>query len=93
MSNKLPIYVTQPYLPPLEEFVPYLEKIWANKILTNCGRFHHQLEEALCEYLGVKHLSLFANGTIALVTALQALRVTGEVITCCGTASNPCLWM
>jgi dTDP-4-amino-4,6-dideoxygalactose transaminase len=81
MSNKLPIYVTQPYLPPLEEFVPYLEKIWANKILTNCGRFHHQLEEALCEYLGVKHLSLFANGTIALVTALQALRVTGEVIT------------
>ena len=81
MSNKTPIYVTQPYLPPLEEFLPYLEKIWANKILTNCGPFHHQLEEALCEYLGVEHLALFTNGTLALVTALQALRITGEVIT------------
>ena len=76
-----PIYVTQPYLPPLEEFTPYLEKIWANKVLTNGGPFHQQLEQALCEYLGVKHLSLFTNGTIALVTALQALRITGEVIT------------
>lgn len=76
-----PIYVTQPYLPPLEEFVPYLEKIWANKILTNGGPFHQQLEQALCEYLGVQHLSLFTNGTIALVTALQSLRITGEVIT------------
>lgn len=76
-----PIYVTQPYLPPLEEFTPYLEKIWANKILTNGGPFHQQLEQALCEYLGVKHLALFTNGTIALVTALQALRITGEVIT------------
>jgi dTDP-4-amino-4,6-dideoxygalactose transaminase len=76
-----PIYVTQPYLPPLEEFMPYLEKIWANKILTNGGPFHQQLEQALCEYLGVKHLALFTNGTIALVTALQALRITGEVIT------------
>jgi dTDP-4-amino-4,6-dideoxygalactose transaminase len=76
-----PIYVTQPYLPPFEEFVPYLEQIWENKILTNGGPFHQQLEKALCEYLGVKHLALFANGTIALVTALQALRITGEVIT------------
>jgi len=76
-----PIYVTQPYLPPLEEFIPYLEKIWDNKILTNCGPFHHQLEKALCEYLGVEHIALFTNGTIALVTALQALRITGEVIT------------
>ena len=75
------IYVTQPYLPPLEEFTPYLEKIWANKILTNGGPFHQQLEQALCDYLGVKHLALFTNGTIALVTALQALRITGEVIT------------
>ena len=81
MNNKTPIYVTQPHLPPLEEFLPYLEKIWANKILTNCGPFHHQLEEALCEYLGVEHLALFTNGTLALVTALQALRITGEVIT------------
>jgi len=76
-----PIYVTQPYLPPLGEFIPYLEKIWENKILTNGGPFHQQLEQALCEYLGVEHIALFTNGTIALVTALQALRVTGEVIT------------
>lgn len=75
------IYVTQPSLPPLEEFIPYLEQIWNNKILTNGGPFHQQLEKALCEYLGVKHLALFTNGTIALITALQALRVTGEVIT------------
>lgn len=78
---KNPIYVTQPSLPPLDELIPYLEQIWENKILTNNGPFHQQLEARLCEYLGVKHLSLFTNGTIALVTALQALRVTGEVIT------------
>ena len=76
-----PIYVTQPYLPPLEEFIPYLQTIWDSKILTNSGAFHQQLEKALCEYLGVKHIALFTNGTIALVTALQALRVSGEVIT------------
>jgi len=76
-----PIYVTQPYLPPLEEFIPYLERIWDTRVLTNCGALHQQLETALCEYLGVKHIALFTNGTIALVTALQALRVTGEVIT------------
>lgn len=76
-----PIYVTQPSLPPLEEFIPYLQKIWDNKILTNGGPFHQQLERALCDYLGVKHLALFSNGTLALVTALQALRITGEVIT------------
>lgn len=75
------IYVTQPYLPPLKEFLPYLEEIWSNKTLTNGGPFHQQLEQALCEYLGVNHLALFTNGTIALVTALQAMRVTGEVIT------------
>ena len=75
------IYVTQPYLPPLEDFIPYLEKIWETKQLTNGGPFHKQLEEALCEFLGVEHISLFTNGTLALVTALQALRVTGEVIT------------
>ncbi len=76
-----PIYVTQPSLPPLQEFIPYLEAIWANKILTNGGPFHQQLEQALCDYLGVKHICLFTNATIALVTALQALRITGEVIT------------
>lgn len=79
-QNK-PIYVTQPYLPPLEEFIPYLEKIWSSKTLTNKGPFHQQFEQALCDYLGVDHLALFTNGTIALVTALQALRITGEVIT------------
>ena len=81
MVNNKPIYVTQPHLPPLEEFIPYLEKIWASKWLTNNGPFHQQLEQALCEYLGVEHLALFTNGTIALVTALQTLRITGEVIT------------
>jgi dTDP-4-amino-4,6-dideoxygalactose transaminase len=76
-----PIYVTQPNLPPLQEFIPYLEKIWGSKVLTNSGPVHQQLEKALCKYLGVEHIALFTNGTIALVTALQALRVTGEVIT------------
>ncbi len=81
MSKSHPIHVTQPHLPPLEEFIPYLEKIWDNKILTNGGPFHQQLEQALCDYLGVKYVSLFSNATLALITALQALRVTGEVIT------------
>jgi dTDP-4-amino-4,6-dideoxygalactose transaminase len=80
IMNK-PIYVTQPFLPPLEELQPYLEKIWSNKILTNGGPFHQQLEAELCKYLGINYISLFSNGTLALITALQALRVTGEVIT------------
>ena len=75
------IYVTQPSLPPLEDFLPYLQKIWDSRILTNSGPFHAEFEQALCRHLGVPHVSLFTNGTIALVTALQALRVTGEVIT------------
>jgi dTDP-4-amino-4,6-dideoxygalactose transaminase len=74
-------FVTQPSLPPLEEFIPYLEQIWENKILTNNGEFHQLLESKLAEYLGVKYVSLFSNGTLALITALQALRVKGEVIT------------
>ena len=81
-SQKIsPIYVTQPSLPPLKEFIPYLEQIWDSKWLTNNGPFHRQFEQALCDYLGVKHLALFTNGTLALVTALQTLRITGEVIT------------
>ena len=76
-----PTYVTQPHLPPLEEFLPYLKQIWDSKILTNCGPFHAKLEAALCQYLGVPHVSLFSNGMLALLTSLQALRVTGEVIT------------
>ena len=75
------IEVTRPYLPELEEFLPYLEKIWENKSLTNNGPFHTQLESALASYLGVPHISLFSNGTLALVSAMQALRVSGEVIT------------
>ncbi|WP_171532106.1 DegT/DnrJ/EryC1/StrS family aminotransferase [Acinetobacter defluvii] len=79
---RAPIYVTQPVLPALEDFIPYLEQIWKNKVLTNCGPLHQQLEQELCDYLGVDHISLFNNGTIALVTALQALNLSeGEVIT------------
>lgn len=80
-SYQKPIYVTQPFLPPLEEFLPYLEQIWESKWLTNAGPFHQELEKKLAEYLEVEHLALFANGTLAIVTALQALRITGEVIT------------
>lgn len=75
------IFVTQPYLPPLEEFIPMLEKIWHSRVLTNGGPFHQQLEDALCKHLSVEHIALFTNGTVALITALQALRITGEVIT------------
>jgi dTDP-4-amino-4,6-dideoxygalactose transaminase len=66
---------------PLAEFLPYLEKIWEGRTLTNGGPFHQELESALCQYLGVDHISIFNNGTIALLTALQALGITGEVIT------------
>lgn len=75
------ITVTQPLLPPLEEFIPYLQDIWDRRWLTNNGHYHQELEKALCEFLGVKYVSLFSNGTLALVTALQALRISGEVIT------------
>lgn len=75
------VNVTRPFLPPLEEFIPYLEDIWKRGRLTNKGPFHENLEKALCNYLGVNYISLFTNGTLALVTALQALRITGEVIT------------
>ena len=81
MTSKKPIYVTQPYLPDLKEFYPYLEAIWESKNLTNGGVFHQKLEAELCEYLGVNHISLFSNGTIALIVALQALGISGEVIT------------
>ncbi|HOV11185.1 MAG TPA: DegT/DnrJ/EryC1/StrS family aminotransferase [Bacteroidales bacterium] len=75
------IYVTQPFLPPLEEYNEYLKKIWESGQLTNNGQFHQQLEQELCKYLGVKYISLFANGTLALITALQAIDIKGEVIT------------
>ena len=79
--NDEPIFVTRPLLPPLAEFTPYLEKIWQSRWLTNGGQFHNELELKLADYLGVEYLSLFTNGTIALVTALQALEITGDVIT------------
>jgi dTDP-4-amino-4,6-dideoxygalactose transaminase len=75
------IPVTRPLVPPLAEFIPYLERIWASGWLTNGGPYHQEFESALARYLGIDQLSLFANGTIALVTALQTLRITGEVIT------------
>jgi dTDP-4-amino-4,6-dideoxygalactose transaminase len=75
------INVTQPDLPPLNEFSKFLEEIWNKKILTNMGDFHNELEKKLCEYLGVKYISLFNNGTTALLTALKVLNITKEVIT------------
>ncbi len=81
MSTRTPMYVTRPELPPLEEFLPYLQQIWDSRQLSNGGPFHCRFEQALAEHLGVPHVSLFTNATIALVTALQALRIGGEVIT------------
>jgi dTDP-4-amino-4,6-dideoxygalactose transaminase len=81
MNPEKDTFVTQPFLPPLEEFIPYLQKIWDSRVLTNLGPFHREFETKLCAYLGIEHVNLFANGTIALIVALQALRVTGEVIT------------
>lgn len=78
---KKPMYVTQPFLPPLEEYEVYLKDIWQTKHITNNGKYHKELENALCQYLGVKYISLFTNGTLALLTALQALDIKGEVIT------------
>ena len=81
MKHEPQITVTSPLLPPLEELLPYLQEIWNRKWITNNGHFHQELEQSLTDYLGVKHLSLFTNGTLPLITALQALRVQGEVIT------------
>jgi dTDP-4-amino-4,6-dideoxygalactose transaminase len=80
--NKTPqLTVTSPLLPQLEDFIPLLQDIWERKWLTNNGYYHQKLENALSEYLGIKYISLFTNGTLPLITALQALRITGEVIT------------
>ncbi len=81
ITKKKTITVTSPLLPDLKEFIPYLEDIWERKWLTNNGHYHQELEKALCEYLKVPYISLFTNGTLPLITALQALRITGEVIT------------
>lgn len=77
----MPITVTSPLLPNLNEFNELLQEIWDSKWITNNGSFHKKLEAALCEYLKVPYISLFTNGTLPLLTALQALRITGEVIT------------
>lgn len=79
--NEKQITVTAPLLPDLEEFNALLKEIWDSKWVTNNGSFHKQLEKELAEYLKVPYISLFTNGTLPLLTALQALRVTGEVIT------------
>lgn len=81
MDNKNIITVTSPLLPNLDEFHNLLKDIWDSKWITNNGSFHRQLEVALAEYLKVPYVSLFTNGTLPLLTALQALRITGEVIT------------
>ena len=93
MDNKQ-ITVTSPLLPDLEEFNSLLKEIWESKWITNNGQFHQQLEQNLAEYLGVPYVSLFTNGTLPLLTALQALRVTGEVITTpySFVATTHCIW-
>ena len=93
MDNKQ-ITVTSPLLPDLEEFNSLLKEIWESKWITNNGQFHQQLEKNLAEYLGVPFVSLFTNGTLPLLTALQALRVTGEVITTpySFVATTHCIW-
>lgn len=80
MAEKL-ITVTSPLMPSLDEFNVYLQDIWNRRWITNNGYYHKELEKALCEYLGVPYISLFTNGTLPLITALQAMRITGEVIT------------
>ena len=81
MKNTKPILVTQPSLPNLDEFVESLKEIWESKWITNNGKFHQEFEKKLAEHLGVEYISLFSNGTLALITAIQALGLEGEVIT------------
>tara|TARA_B100000674_G_scaffold338330_1_gene282789 strand:- start:1483 stop:2616 length:1134 start_codon:yes stop_codon:yes gene_type:complete len=81
MTKEKPIFVTKPSLPPLEDLQAKLGTIWSSGILTNGGPLHEELEAELCKYLGVEHISLFANGTLALLIALKSARLTGEIIT------------
>ena len=81
MDNSKMVKVTSPLLPSLDDFIPCLQDIWDRKWLTNNGHYHQELEKALCDYLGIQYISLFTNGTLPLITALQALRISGEVIT------------
>lgn len=75
------ILIMKPFMPPLQEFQPYLDRIWASRRLTNNGPIHTELEKALCDFLGVKYISLFSSGTMALTIALKSLKLKGEVIT------------
>ena len=89
------IFVTQPSLPKLDDFIESLKDIWKSKWITNNGHFHQEFEKQLTEFLGVKYVSLFSNGTLALMTALQTLKLTGEVITTPYTfvaTTNALLW-
>ena len=79
--NEEPIYVTKPNLPPLDKLYKSLEEIWSSGILTNNGSFHQSFEKELAKYLDVEHVNLFANATLALIVGLEALRISGEVIT------------
>ena len=81
MNEEKKITVTSPLLPDLNDFKTMLDDIWKRKWLTNNGHYHEELEKALANYLGVKYISLFTNGTLPLITALQAMRITGEIIT------------
>jgi dTDP-4-amino-4,6-dideoxygalactose transaminase len=81
MMSRESVKVTSPLLPPLDEFITMLEDIWHRRWITNNGQYHQQLEKALAEYLKVPYISLFTNGTLPLLTALQALDIKGEVIT------------
>lgn len=81
MNDKNAIFVTKPFLPPLDDFLPYLKDIWDSRILTNNGKYHNELENRLAEVLGVRYVSLFANGTLAIIAALQSLNIGGEVLT------------
>ena len=81
INDNTPITVTSPLIPDLDEFNELLKEIWASKWITNNGLFHRKLEIALADYLKVPYLSLFTNGTLPLLTALQALKISGEVIT------------
>ena len=81
MKNNKPVLISQPTLPNLDDFVESLKEIWDRKWLTNNGEFHKEFEKKLADYLGVPFVSLFSNGTLALISALQTLRITGEVIT------------
>ncbi len=94
MVNNELITITRPLLPNIDEFHELLKQIWESKWITNCGSFHQQLEHDLTEYLGVPFISLFTNGTLPLLTALQALRITGEVITTpySFVATTHCIW-